>query len=196
MDKRSFLAAAAWGGMALSSQTNAAPKTRSGSSPVLLTVTGAIAKANRGPIDPALDQMMVKQKVTFDKARTFEFSELAAMPRSTIKPTLEYDSKRHELAGPLLADVLKAAGAALTDSTRLLMRAVDGYSPSISLADARRYGFMVATHLDGKPLPLGGLGPLWAVYEPDRFPDMAAKPVTDRFALCPWGLYHIEVLAS
>lgn len=196
MDKRRFLAAAAWGGIALSSQAHAAPKARNASSPALLTVTGAIAKANRGPIDPALDQMMVKQKVSFDKARTFEFSELAAMPRNTLKPTLEYDSKRHELAGPLLADVLKAAGATLTDSTRLQMRAVDGYSPSISLADARRLGFIVATHLDGKPLPLGGLGPLWAVYEPDRFPDMAAKPVTDRFALCPWGLYHIEILAG
>jgi hypothetical protein len=196
MDKRGFLATAAWGGLALSSQANAAPKTRSGSSPALLTLTGAIAKANRGPIDPALDQMMVKQKLAFDKARTFEFSELAAMPRRAIKPTLEYDSKRHELAGPLLVDVLKAAGAALTDSTRLQMRAVDGYSPSISLADARRQGFIVATHLDGKPMPLGGLGPLWAVFEPDRFPDMAAKPVSERFALCPWGLYHIEVLAS
>lgn len=196
MDKRSFLAAAAWGGIALSSQANAAPKARDANSPVLLTVTGAIARANRGPLDPALDQMMVKQKVTFDKARTFEFSELAAMRRSTIRPTLEYDSKRHELAGPSLVDVITSAGAALTDSTRLQMRAVDGYSPSISLADARRLGFMVATHLDGKPLPLGGLGPLWAVYEPDRFPEMAARPVTDRFALCPWGLYHIEILAG
>lgn len=196
MDKRSFLTVAALSGLALSSQANAAPKARGGGSPVLLTVTGAIIKANRGAIDPALDQMMVKQKVSFDKARTFEFSELAAMPRSTIKPTLEYDSKRHELAGPSLADVLKAAGAAHGDAARLQMRAVDGYSPTITLAEARRQGFIIATHLDGKPLPLGGLGPLWAVYEPDRFPEMAAKPVTERFALCPWGLYHIEVLTS
>jgi hypothetical protein len=63
----------------------------------------------------------------------------------------------------------------------------------VLLADIRKYSFIVATHLDGKPLPLGGLGPLWAVYHADRFPDMAAKPVTDRFAQCPWGLYHIEV---
>ena len=72
----------------------------------------------------------------------------------------------------------------------------DGYSPVISLAEAQRLGFIVATHLDGKPLALGGLGPLWAVYEPDRFPDIAAKPVSDRFALCPWGLYHIDVQAA
>ena len=42
-------------------------------------------------------------------------------------------------------------------------------------------------------MPLGGLGPLWAVYDADRFPDMAAKPVTERFGLCPCGLYHIDV---
>jgi hypothetical protein len=75
------------------------------------------------------------------------------------------------------------------------MRAIDGYAPAISLADAQRYRFIVATHLDGRPMPLGGFGPLWAIYEADKFPDMAAKPVDQRFALCPWGLYHIDVQA-
>ncbi len=41
-----------------------------------------------------------------------------------------------------------------------------------------------------------GLVALWAVYEPDRFPDMAAKPLPDRFAGCPWGCYYIEVAAG
>ena len=194
MDKRSFLAAAALGGVALTQPARAAGG--AGASPVLLTVSGAIGKGNRGAVDPVLDQMMVKQKVAFTKAHTFDFGQLAAMPRTTVKPTLEYDNKRHTLAGPLLADVLKAAGVKADAPVRLAMRAVDGYSPVISLAEAQRLGFIVATHLDGKPLALGGLGPLWAVYEPDRFPDIAAKPVSDRFALCPWGLYHIDVQAA
>ena len=194
MDKRSFLAAAALGCVALAQPVRAAAG--AGQSPVLLTVSGAIGKGNRGPVDPLLDQMMVKQKVAFTKAHTFEFAQLAAMPRTTIKPTLEYDNKRHTLAGPLLADVLGAAGVKADAPVRLAMRAVDGYSPVIALADARRLGFIVATHLDGKPLALGGLGPLWALYEADRFPEAAAKPVTDRFALCPWGLYHIDVQAA
>jgi len=25
---------------------------------------------------------------------------------------------------------------------------------------------------------------------------MAAKPVSERFAQCPWGLYHLEVQAA
>ena len=75
----------------------------------------------------------------------------------------------------------------------LFLRAVDGYAAPISAADAARYRFILATHLDGKPMPLGGLGPLWAVYDADRYADMAAKPVSARFALCPWATYHVDV---
>ena len=80
-----------------------------------------------------------------------------------------------------------------TDKTVLFLRAVDGYAAQVSAADAKKYGFIVATHLDGKPMALGGLGPLWAVYDADRFPDMVAKPLSARFEACPWATYHIEV---
>lgn len=191
MNKRHFLTAAAVGGAGFPLLANAAAS--GAASPALLTVTGAIGKGNRSPIDAALDQMMVKQKISFDKAHAFDFGALTAMPVVTIKPTLEYDNKVHTLKGPLLADVLKAAGATPADGVKLQMRAVDGYSPMIPMADVRKYRFIVATHLDGKPMPLGGLGPLWAVYDADRFPDMVAKKVTERFGLCPWALYHIDV---
>ncbi len=194
MDKRSFLATAL-GSAALPFTGPASAQGQSTNSPALLTVTGAISKPNRGPLDPVLDQMMAKQKISFDKAHAFDFGMLAAMTPVTIKPTLEYDKKPHQLRGPLLADVLKAAGVT-ADSGKLAMRAVDGYSPALSMADMRKYRFIVATHLDGKPMPLGGLGPLWAVYDADRFPDMAAKPVDQRFAFCPWALYHIDVQAA
>jgi hypothetical protein len=195
MKKRNFLVTAL-GTAALPAlaQNNKATGTSPSAGPALLTVTGAIAKPNRGPLDPVLDQMMAKQKITFDKAHAFDFAALMSLPAVSIKPTLEYDKKQHALRGPLLVDVLKAAGVT-GDSAKLSMRAVDGYSPTLSVADARKYGFIVATHLDGRPMPLGGLGPLWAVYDADRFPDMAAKPVDQRFAQCPWALYHIDVQA-
>jgi hypothetical protein len=191
MKKRDFLAAAALGSAALPALAQGkSPAT--GRTTALLTITGAIGKTNRGPFDPVVDQMMGKQKVAFDKAYTFDFAALAALPSVTIKPTLEYDNKPHALRGPLLADVLKAALIS-PNATKLAMRAVDGYSPAISIADARKYRFIVALYLDEKPMALGGLGPLWAVYDADRFPDMAAKPVDQRFALCPWAVYHIDV---
>lgn len=193
MDKRQFLAAAL---AAASVPAGAqAPASRGSRGPALLTVTGQGVRANRGPFDPVRDQMMGKQKLTFTRAHAFDFARLAAMPARTIRPTLEYDQKPHALSGPPLVDVLRAAGVRGTGG-RLAMRAVDGYAPTILLADAAKYRFIVATHLDGQTMALGGLGPLWAVYDADRFPDMAAKPVDQRFALCPWGLYHIDVQAS
>lgn len=196
MLKRDLLGALAGAGALLPlsglAQQPAPAKPAPAAAPALLTVTGRITKTNRGPLDPVLDQMMAKQKLAFDKARSFGFAELAAMPAVTIRPTLEYDNKPHVLQGPLLATVLQACGAT---GGKLAMRAIDGYAPTIDVAQAQQWRFIVATHLDGRPMPLGGLGPLWAVFEADKVAEMAAKPVDQRFAQCPWGLYHIDVQA-
>jgi hypothetical protein len=189
MDKRQFLGSAALAVAALP----AAAAPGSGRGPALLTITGAIGRSNRAALDPALDQMMHKQQISFSKAFALDFAALAALPAVTIKPTLEYDARRHTLGGPLLLDVLAQAGARPVDSGKVVLRAVDGYAVAISVAQARARRFIVATHLDGAPMPLGGLGPLWAVYDADRVPEMAARPLAERFGDCPWALYHIEV---
>lgn len=195
MNKRDFLAAAAIGGAAISSR---AQMVRGGispglASPALLTVSGTITRGNRGPIDPLRDQMMVKQKLSFQNARVFNFETLTALPPVIIRVTLEYDNQPHQLWGPLLTDVLLTAGAPASGT--LALRAVDGYSPRLTIADARKYRYIVATHLDGETMPLGGLGPLWAIYEADKFPEAVAKPLDQRFAACPWGLFNIDVQA-
>lgn len=161
--------------------------------PALLTLTGALARSNRGPFDPVRDQMMHKQKLSFDKAFGIDFGALLALPAATIHPTLEYDARPHALRGPLLLDVVALSGTRPREDGKLLLRAVDGYAVALPVAQARAQRFIVATHLDGKPMALGGLGPLWAVYDADRFADMAARPLAERFGACPWALYHIEV---
>jgi hypothetical protein len=175
MKKRMFLAALAGTGAAGTAVARVAPAPATPENPrrgpTLLTVTGAIPHANRGRFDPVADQMMVKQKLSFDKAWAFDYAALAALPAVTIRPTLEYDSKVHTLAGPLLTDVLKAAGVNVADGTRITLRAVDGYAAAITGAQARRQRFIVATRMDGAPMAL----------------------VAERFGGCPWALYHIEV---
>jgi hypothetical protein len=192
MKKRQFLGSAVAGGLAAALPAAAASPA---AGPALLTVTGAIGKPNRGKFDPVRDQMMFKQKLSFEKAHAFTFAALAALPAVTIKPTLEYDAKAHTLSGPLLLDVVKAAGGALGDNVKLVLRAVDGYAASVTVAQARAQRYIVATHMDGAAMALGGLGPLWAIYDADKMPAMAGKPLPERFGSCPWALYHIEVAA-
>lgn len=196
MIRRFFLGAAALGISALPNRALPQQPALAKRGPALLTVTGAVTRANRGAFDSVLDQMMAKQRISFDKAHAFDFAALTALPALAIRPRLEYDAQARSLSGPLLADVVKAAGGPSGDSARLVLRAVDGYAVAISMAEARKYRFIVATHLEGRPMPLGGLGPLWAIYDADRYPDKAAMPLDQRFASCPWALYHIDVAAA
>ena len=194
MDKRQFLLSGAVSAVAPTAVAAAASTARTG--PGLLTVAGAITRSNRGAIDPALDQLLLKHGRTFDKAWEFDSAMLARLPVVTIQPTLEYDAKPHKLSGPLLTSVLGAAGVAAGAAVTLTLRAIDGYAVAVSLADASRYRMIVATAIDGTPMSLGGLGPLWAVYDADRIPEFADKPLKQRFALSPWGLYYIEAKAA
>lgn len=192
MHKRQFLGTAAAAGLApLAPLVAAAPSGTRG--PALLTITGAIGRGNRGSFDPVLDQMMHKQGVTFSRAWTFDEAALAALPTVTIRPTLDYDDRPHLLRGPPLLDVLAHAGARVGEGTVLVLRAVDGYNVELAARDAAAWRFIVATHIDGGRMPLGGFGPAWAVYDADRVPAMAALPPAQRFQKCPWALYHIDV---
>ncbi|MDB5916276.1 MAG: molybdopterin-dependent oxidoreductase [Massilia sp.] len=193
MNKREFLGAAALVSAGPVLGPAGAPVASAVRGPALLTVTGAIGRPNRASFDPALDQMMHKQNVSFERGFALDFTTLANLPAFNIKPTLEYDGKPHVLRGPLLLDVLGFAGARPPASAKLVLRAVDGFVVGLGVEQARRQRYMVATHLDGKPMPLGGLGPLWAIVDADRVASLAAKPLAERFGECPWALYHIEV---
>ncbi|MYM29185.1 molybdopterin-dependent oxidoreductase [Duganella sp. CY15W] len=193
MKKRQFLGTAALAGLSAAALPSRAAATAAG--PTLLTITGAISKPNRGKLDPTRDVMMAKQKISFDKAHAFDYAALTALPAISIKPTLEYDAKPHTLHGPLLLDVVQAAGAQLKDDSKLILRAVDGYAAAVTVAQARAQRWIVATQMDGAPMALGGLGPLWALCDADKVPELAAIPLAGRFGGAPWALYHIEVQA-
>ncbi|MDD0810900.1 molybdopterin-dependent oxidoreductase [Curvibacter sp. RS43] len=194
MKKRHFLSLAGAAGAllpTLPSQAQAASD-----EPVLLTVSGAVGKPNRGPLDKVIDQMMGKHGIEFSQATTFTASALAALPAVSIQPALEYDNKPHQLSGPLLTTVLQAAGVVLTPTRHIELRAVDGYNVALSVADIQARQMMVATRIDGRPMALGGLGPLWAVFDPAKLPALKGKPASEGFAKAPWGLYHIGVKAA
>ena len=110
---------------------------------------------------------------------------------------IEYDDAMHELSGPLLETVLQAAGLDIAKAMRgghwITMQAVDGYRVQMPLAQAMRWGFVVATQMDGQPLFTGGLGPLWAIYDAQAVAELADTPFKSRFAKAAWGLYYIHI---
>jgi len=194
MNKRRLLAVTGFAALLPATRSAAAPPGSGG--PALLTVSGALGKSNRGALDPVLDQMMVKHGIEFTKAYQFDAAALRRLPAVTIHPTLEYDAKVHALTGPLLDTVLAAVGAPKGDAVQLGLRAVDGYRAPLTRGEAHSYRMIIALAIDGQPLALGGLGPQWAVYDADRVAPFKDKPLKERFALCPWGVYLVDVKAA
>ena len=96
MKKRQFLSTAALAGLGSVILPEAhAAASKSSAGPALLTVTGAIGKSNRGRFDPVRDQMMYKQKISFEQAHAFDFAALSALPKITIKPTLAHGGAKN-----------------------------------------------------------------------------------------------------
>jgi len=201
MKKRQFLATslvATASTLALAATATAKnhSKTAKQVGPHLLTITGSVTHTNRPPFNAGSDILMGKHKLNFDKARSFDFASLASLPSVTIKPTLEYDGKVHQLSGPRLSEVLSVCGIeknADGERFKIALRAIDGYAAVLTLSQIRKLEFIIATHIDGQPMAIGALGPLWAVFDADRHADVAALPLKERFSQCPWGLYHIDI---
>ena len=72
--------AAMGAGMVATSPAVAATPAQPG--PILLTVTGAVRRPNRGALDPALDQLMAKQQVQFMVKRLLNLKEAPALDAS------------------------------------------------------------------------------------------------------------------
>lgn len=137
-----------------------------GAEPVVLTVTGNVAKPNRGPLDPFEDAVFSHLQVTFDKAFTFTLSDLKGLPQKTVKAQYAEWPREVSATGPELGEVLKAAGA---EGKKILVQAVDGYAPEFTAEDVARGKMILAVEADGKPLPMGGRGPLWLFGPKDSF---------------------------
>lgn len=155
--------------------------------PVVLTIHGKIANANRGALDEFEDAFFKFGSVSFDRAAQFDLAMLEKLGMKTL--TVKYDSwpKAYTFEGPLLADVLKATGAT---GQSIKVYALDGYGAEIPLSELRQYPVLLALKADGRYLGLGGRGPTWVVYpRDDRHP--ALKSHDD--AKWVWSALRIEV---
>ncbi|WP_341899160.1 hypothetical protein [Ferrovibrio terrae] len=154
---------------------------------VVLTVHGAIANTNRGALNDFDDAFFKFGNVSFDAAASFDLAMLEKLPQKTL--TVKYDTwpKAYTFRGPLLADVLKAAGA---KGQTIKVFAIDGYGAEIPRTDLAQYPVLLALKADGRYLGLGGRGPTWVVYPRDgRHPGLQAHDD----AKWVWSAIRIEV---
>jgi hypothetical protein len=154
--------------------------------PTLLTVTGEITDTNRGPVDPETDKLFVFNEVSFDKAREFDLGMLETLPQTTVHADFPKGGEKAEFTGPLLEDVLAAAGA---EGKNIMIQAMDGYAIEAPVEELVGKGAVVALERDGKALGIGGLGPTQIVFPRADRADLAE--MSDDLWI--WQIYHIKV---
>lgn len=152
----------------------------------IVTIVGAIAETNRGPYDPDEDKFFGYHEYKFENAASFDLAMLEALGLQTAEIAYDGWPAPIRFEGPLLADLLAAVGAHGKSVTLL---ALDGYAERIEGADIDAWRWILATRGNGTPLPIGGHGPTWLVY--DRGSDH--RYTSDDEARWPWAVFLIVV---
>lgn len=137
--------------------------------PTVLTITGAVHSANG------------TASVQFDMATLSRFPQ-----HSFITHTPWYPQAR-QFTGPLLRDVLAAAGAS---GKTLRAFALNDYRVDLPYDDVMRYDVVLARLIDGKPIAVRDKGPLFIIYPFDTNADLRNAVYYSRSA---WQLKSIEV---
>lgn len=136
---------------------------------VVLTLTGRIRHPNRGA------------------AAHFDMAMLEQLPQTRFSTNTPWYAQPRAFTGPLLRDVLRAAGA---QGTLLRARALNDYRVDIPFDDAQRFDAIVARLLDDAPMTVRDKGPLFVVYPYDSLPELRTAVYYSRSA---WQLRSIEV---
>jgi hypothetical protein len=137
--------------------------------PVVLTVTGAIARTN-GPDGADFDQAM-----------------LEALGVEHITTTTNWTDGKAVFDGVPVSKVLQAVGAT---GTSVVASALDEYSIEIPIQHFTRYEVLLAMRMNGRPLPANDKGPLWIVYPRDDHPELR-DPSNNAYWV--WQLRTIKV---
>ena len=166
MQRRTALAWAACGAWGASAAHAAdAPE-----GPVVLTISGRLRAAAR------------------PSAAQFDMAMLEKLPQTSFSTRTPWYARPRKFTGPLLRDVLAAAGA--SGATQLRAVALNDYFVDIPADDVQRYDVVLARLLDDKPMPVRDKGPLFIIYP---FDSRAELRNALYFSRCAWQLKAIEV---
>jgi len=156
------------------------------SGPVLLTVTGNLSAPTRPGYDQLNDKFFEFNEVQFEKAAQFDYAKLRNLTNVTVQADFPKGGEVFTFEGPLLKDVLEAAGAS---GKTVMVQALDGYAAVVPMEEMIDKGAVVALSKNGVPFAIGDYGPTQIVFPRAERSDLADMP-DDNWV---WSIFHISV---
>lgn len=136
---------------------------------IVLTISGRVRETNH------------------DGTAAFDLGMLERLPQTSFTTHTPWFNQARKFSGPLLRDVIAAAGA---EGQRLRAVAINDYHVDIPAEDIRRFDVVLAILLDDRPMPVRDKGPLFIIYPFDR--DAGLRNAV-YYSRCAWQLKSIEV---
>jgi hypothetical protein len=137
--------------------------------PVQLTLSGHVLNPNEG------------------KLAEFDMPMLTALTQHSFVTQTPWWAKPRRFTGPLLRDVLVAAGA---NGAQLRLSSLNDYVVELPFSDAERFDVIIARLIDNEPMAVRDKGPLFLIYPFDSQPELRNPIYYNRSA---WQLRTIEV---
>lgn len=137
--------------------------------PVVLTISGKVAQPNSG------------QQAVFD------MKMLEKLPQKSFTTQTPWYPQPVSFTGPLLRDVLAAAGAR---GTKITAVALNDYKTEIPFDDVTRHEVIVARLMNDRPMPVREKGPLFIMFPFDTKAELRSETYYNRAA---WQLSTLRV---
>jgi len=136
---------------------------------VVLTISGKIDESN-SPQGAQFDMAMIEK-----------------LPQRSFTTLTPWEKEPIQFRGPLLRDVLAAVKA---QGSVIKAMALNDYQSSIPVEDAMKFDMVMATKMNGKPIPIKTKGPLFIVYPFDSKPELRSAVYYER---SPWQLKSLTL---
>lgn len=149
----------------------------------------APAAALAKPAGPVVLSLRGRVRHTNDgSAAHFDMGMLQTLPQASFSTRTPWYAQARRFTGPLLRDVLAAAGAY---GSLLKLVALNDYRVDMPVEDAERHDVIVARLLDDRPMAVRDKGPLFVIYPFDSRAELRSAVYYGRSA---WQLRTIDVL--
>ncbi|MDP3813608.1 molybdopterin-dependent oxidoreductase [Pseudomonas sp.] len=129
----------------------------------------------------------IDQANTAQQQAVFDMQMLRALPQHSFTTQTPWYPQPVKFTGPLLRDVLAAAGS---KGASIVAIALNDYRTEIPVQDTLDHEVIVATLMNDKPMPVREKGPLFIVYPFDSKAGLQAATFYNRSA---WQLRALQI---
>lgn len=129
----------------------------------------------------------IEQANTAQQQAVFDMQMLHALPQHSFTTQTPWYPQPVKFTGPLLRDVLAAAGS---KGASIVAIALNDYRTEIPVQDTLEHEVIVATLMNDKPMPVREKGPLFIVYPFDSKAELRAATFYNRSA---WQLRALQI---